>query len=89
MNPVSWEQTKRAQQMSFVTPDDSRITANESVNRFYQQILTQGQVYQVGADKDLTSQVIQGHFRDLSVQMEAYMEREQEQEKEQAIEPER
>lgn len=72
------EQTKRAAQLSFVTPDDSLTAAHESVNNFYQQILTQGQVYQVGMDKDTTHQVIQGHFRELSVEMENYMEREQE-----------
>jgi hypothetical protein len=86
---VSGEQTKRAAQMSFLTPDDSLTAANESVSRFYQQILTQGQVYQAGMDKDTTHQVIQGHFRDLAVQMEAYMEREQEQVREQEMEPER
>jgi hypothetical protein len=82
---MSWEQTKRAAQMSFVTPDDSLTAAHESVNSFYQQILTRGQVYQVVGDRTLTDQVIHGHFRELTHQLDAYME----QEKERAIEPER
>lgn len=82
---MSWEQTKRAAQMSFVTPNDSLTAANESVNRFYEQILTRGEVYQAIGKENTTDKVIEGHFRDLSHNLDAYMEHE----KEQAIEPER
>jgi hypothetical protein len=82
---MSREQTKRAAQMSFVTPDDSLTAAHESVNSFYQQILTRGQVYQITGDITLTDQIIDGHFRELTNQLDAYMK----QEKEQSIEPER
>jgi len=82
---MSWEQTKRAAQMSFVTPDNSLTAANESVNRFYEQILTRGEVYQTIGKENTTDKVIEGHFKDLAHNLDAYME----QEKEQGIEPER
>ena len=80
---MTWEQTKRAAQMSFVTPDESLTAANESVNRFYEQILTRGEVYQAIGKETTTGKVIDGHFRDLAHNLDAYME----QEKEQGVEP--
>ena len=84
---ASWEQTKRAAQMSFVTPDNGLTAAHESVNRFYEQILTRGEVYQAVGKETTTDKIIQGHFRDLAHNLDAYMEQEKVQE--QGIESER
>jgi hypothetical protein len=84
---MSWEQTKRAAQMSFVAPDNNLTAAHESVNRFYQQILTRGEVSQTIGKETTTDKIIDGNFRDLAHQLDAYMDREKEQDM--GIEPDR
>jgi tellurite resistance protein len=77
------EDEKRAAQMAFLTTDNSLTTANESVNRFYEQLLTRGEIQQTIGKETITDQVINEHSRDVAQQLDM------EQDKEQGIEPER
>lgn len=78
----AWEQAKREAQTAFIQPEDNVRAAHESVSHFYQQILMWGAVYQI-TDHTPQDRAIEGHFRELAHQLDAYME----QEKEQGIEP--
>ncbi len=80
----TWEQTKRVAQTAFINPDDHVQAAYESVDNFYRQITARGAIYQI-TDRTPTGGTIEGHFKELARQLDAYMEAE----KEQAIEPER
>lgn len=80
----AWEQAKREAQTSFIQPEDNVRAAHESVSSFYHQIITRGAVYQI-TDHTPTNSTIEGHFKELAHQLDAYME----QEKEQSLEPER
>lgn len=68
----TWEETKRAGQTAFISQETSFQAAHESVDNFYQQILTRGYISPAMENSDLTQQIAENFYEPTKEDLKEY-----------------